>query len=303
MGTRAGETMVPDLDTVREFEASVPMKHPTLRPPLQWSIRPVAARTWTGRVNLDRSARVWGAIRAAAYHDGNSPTMLHVVRACAGALAAVGAGVALTRGGGAWEPMLSSSPEATELDELQFTLGEGPSADAVSGGVPVLESDLAGLGAGRRWPAFAAGATERGVGAAFAFPLGIGAARIGVLTVYRHERGPLLVELLQEALLYADAVLLLALDEYSGVGTDADGLMAAAVSARRAEVHQATGTVAAQLDISITDALARLRAYAYSNGLTLQAVAIEIMAGRLRLETDTLETGSEDAGLDQEDDS
>ncbi|HWD79177.1 MAG TPA: ANTAR domain-containing protein, partial [Kribbella sp.] len=109
--------------------------------------------------------------------------------------------------------------------------------------------------------------------------------------------------LLQDALVFADAVLFLALDEYSGVGADADGLMTAAVSARRAEVHQATGAVAAQLDISITDALARLRAYAYSNGLTLQAVATEMMAGRLHLETDTLETGSEDAGLDQEDDS
>jgi hypothetical protein len=303
MGTAVGETMVPDPATAGEFEARVPMTHPTLLSPLEWSVRPAAARTWTGRVDLDRSARVWGAIKAAAHQDGTSPTLVHVVHACARALVAVGAGVALTREGGVLEPLLSSGPEATELDDLQFTLGEGPSGEAVSSGTPVLESDLSGVGAGRRWPAFAAGATERGVGAAFGFPLGIGAARIGVMTVYRRERGPLPAELLQDALVYADAVLVLALDDRIGIDTPADRLITAAVTARRAEVHQATGAVAAQLAISVTDALARLRAYAYSSGLTLQVVAAEIMAGRLRLETDTKETGSEDAGLEQEDDS
>ncbi|MFF0268506.1 ANTAR domain-containing protein [Kribbella sp. NPDC004536] len=254
-------------------------------------------------MDLDRSARVWGAIKTAAHDDGTSPTLLHAVRACAAALTAVGAGVALTRNGGLWEPLVASSPEATELDELQFTLGEGPSDDAVANGTPVLESDLSGFGAGRRWPAFAAGATERDVGAAFAFPVGVGAARVGVLTVYRRERGPLSAELLQDALVYADAVLVLALDDRSGISTDADQLIAAAFSARRAEVHQAAGVVAAQLAISVTDALARLRAHAYSSGLSLQEVAAETMAGHLRLETDERETGSQHAELDQEEDS
>ncbi|HWD81275.1 MAG TPA: GAF and ANTAR domain-containing protein [Kribbella sp.] len=246
---------------------------------------------------------MWGAIKATAHRDGSSPTLAHAARACAAALSAVGVGVALARDGGVWEPLLSSGPEATELDELQFTLGEGPSGESVTSGVPVLETDLSGLSAGRRWPAFAAGATERGIGAAFAFPIGVGAARVGVLTVYRRERGPLSADLLQDALVYADAVLVLALDDRSGIDVGADQVIAAAFSVRRAEVHQAVGVVAAQLTVSITDALARLRAHAYSSGQSLQVVATEIMAGRLRLETDQKETGSGHAELEEEEDS
>ncbi|HEY3561453.1 MAG TPA: GAF and ANTAR domain-containing protein [Kribbella sp.] len=235
-------------------------------------------------MDLDRSARVWVAIKASARVDGTPPTLLHAVRACAQSMSALGAGFAMARDDREWEPLIASAPLASELDELQFTLGEGPSGEAVHNGVPVLEPDLAGFGAGRRWPAFAAMATERGVGAAYAFPVGVGAARVGVLTVYRREHGPLRAELLQDALVYADAILVLALDERVGVETDQ--LIAVAFDARRAEVHQATGMVAAQLGVSVTQALARLRAHAYSSGQSLQEVAAAVMAGRLHFEGD-----------------
>ncbi|MFD7157316.1 GAF and ANTAR domain-containing protein [Kribbella sp. NPDC059898] len=254
-------------------------------------------------MDLDRSARVWGAIRATAHGDGTPPSLQHAVDACASGLSAAGAGFAMTPGGGVWEPLFSSGAAATELDELQFTLGEGPSGEAVTSGAPILESDLSGIGAGRRWPAFAAGATERGIGAAFAFPVGFGAAQVGVLTVYRRDRGPLPAELLEDALVYADALLVLALDNRSGIATDTDQQVEAAFSARRAEVHQAAGAVAAQLVVSVTDALARLRAYAYSTGQSLQMVAADVMAGRLRLEADPKETRSHHDELEQEDDS
>ncbi|MER7247792.1 GAF and ANTAR domain-containing protein [Kribbella sp. NPDC000426] len=257
-------------------------------------------------MNLDRSARVWGAIRAGA--EGAPPTLQHAVRACAEAMSAVGAGFAMTPNGTGWEPLLASSLVAAELDDAQFTLGEGPTGDALHRGAPVLASDLTGVGDGRRWPMFGAAAVERGVNAVFAFPVGLGAARVGVLTVYRGERGPLAADVLQDALVYADAVLVLALDERGGGhGTDADQLIAAAFTARRAEVHQAAGVVAARHRISVTDALARLRAYAYSRGLPLPDVAAEVMAGRLSLEIDEpprpKETGSQHAELDQEEDS
>nr|WP_238351338.1 GAF and ANTAR domain-containing protein [Kribbella shirazensis] len=254
---------------------------------------------------MDRSAKVWRAIKATARSDGAPPTLLSAVRACAAALSAIGAGFAVARDDGIWEPLVASDPVAGELEELQFSLGEGPSGDAVLSGAPVLESDLAALGAGRRWPMFSAAATQRDIGAVFAFPVGVGAARVGVLAVYRRERGPLPVDLLQDALVYSDAVLVLALDDRTGVGTDPDGLITAAFTARRAEVHQATGMVAAQLGLTVTDALARLRAHAYSSGLSLQDVATGVMAGQLRLEIDATDhrtkgTGSQHADPEHE---
>lgn len=267
------------------------MSIPILSRPLEWSIRLGAGRTWTGCVDLERSARVWGAIRAAAVSDGAPPALSHAVHAFAQTFSAIGAGFAMKRDD-SWEPLLASSTEARALDDLQFTLGEGPSRDAVRGGAPVLESDLTGPEAGRRWPMFATAAGQRGVGSAFAFPVGVGAARVGVLTLYRSERDPLPRGALEDAFVFADAVLVLALDDRIGITTDTDRLVGAAFAAHRAEVHQATGVIAAQHGISVTDALLRLRAYAYSSGTSLSAVAAEVMAGRLRLEIDHLATGT-----------
>jgi hypothetical protein len=51
--------------------------------------------------------------------------------------------------------------------------------------------------------------------------------------------------------------------------------------AARAEVHQATGMVLAQLDISATDALARMRAYAFAHQRLLVDVAADVVARRV----------------------
>ncbi|TCC21276.1 GAF and ANTAR domain-containing protein [Kribbella sindirgiensis] len=196
----------------------------------------------------------------------------------------------MTRDGGLLEPVLATASEIGELDELQFELGEGPSGDAAAINAPVLEPDLAGLAAGRRWPAFAAGAGDRGIRGVFAFPVSAGAAKVGVLTVYRREPGSLQVEQLEDALTYADALFVLALDGRQGISTDLDEVIEAAFTARRAEVHQAAGRLASQQRISVTDALLRLRAHAYGSGLSLYKVAVDVMAGRLHLDGD-LATG------------
>jgi len=240
-------------------------------------------------VDHDRSARVWGAIRAVA--NGATPSLAHAVSACAEALSAAGAGLAMTRDGGLLEPVLATGPEIGELDELQFALGDGPSGQAAATSAPVLEPDLAGVTAGRRWPAFAAAGVERGMCGVFAFPVAAGAARVGVLTVYRREPGPLEREQLEEALVFADALFVLALDNGQGVSADLDEVIEAAFTARRAEVHQAAGRLASQQRISVTDALARLRAHAYSSGLSLYKVALDVMADRLHLDGDVATGG------------
>lgn len=65
---------------------------------------------------------------------------------------------------------LGSSNEVSDLvEELQFTLGEGPCVDAYDTGRPVSEPDLADPTA-LRWAAFSAPALDAGVRAVFAFP-------------------------------------------------------------------------------------------------------------------------------------
>jgi hypothetical protein len=226
----------------------------------------------------------------------------HAVAACAQALSAAGAGLAMNRNGGLLEPLLATDPEIGELDELQFELGEGPGSEAAAVDAPVFEADLAGAPAWRRWPAFAVASTDRGIRGVFAFPVAAGAAKLGVLTVYRHEPGPLKGDQVADALVFADAVFVLALDHRQGVSADLDEVIETAFTARRAEVHQAAGRLASQLGISVTDALARLRAYAYSSGRSLHTIAVEVMADRLRLDADLAPPGNEPNPTDNEPD-
>ncbi len=209
----------------------------------------------------------------------------HAVIACAGGLAAAGAGLSMARDGAPHEPVLASAPEAEEMDDLQFTLGQGPCMDAIAGRGPLLVPDLTRLDAQLRWPLFAAAAADRGVRGVFSFPVAAGAALIGVLDVYRLRAGPLTPQELADGLAYADVVLVLVLNEQGGI--PADGMAAAIVSERRAGVHQATGMVAAQLSVSMTDALAALRAHAYAHDLRLSDLAAAVVTRRVRLGPDS----------------
>jgi hypothetical protein len=49
-------------------------------------------------------------------------------------------------------------------------------------------------------------------------------------------------------------------------------------------VHQASGIVAAQLEVSVGQALIRLKAYAFGNGRPLTEVAEDVVARRLRFD-------------------
>jgi GAF domain len=236
-----------------------------------------------GRVDQARGARVWAAVSACARWDGAEVSLRHVVIACAQQLGGAGAGFSAVSDQVLREPVLASGPAAEELEELQFTLGQGPGMDAAVRG-PVLAADLAAPEAQRRWTAFAPAAAGLGMRGMFAFPVAVGASLIGVLDVYRTRPGPLEAEELAQGLVFADVALVLALDERTGIGSGVDGVADAAASTRTAQVHQATGMVSARLDVSMPDALAILRARAYARGQRLTDLAADVLARQVRLD-------------------
>jgi hypothetical protein len=199
-------------------------------------------------------------------------------------LSASGAGVAVMTEDGDRGVGAASDPASERLEELQFTLGEGPCIDAYASRRPVLIPDLAD-GAMARWPAYAAAVQEKGVRAVFAFPLQVGAARLGVLDVFRDHAGALTADELRHAVLLADATVAALLDQQED-GTDAgvDDLDEAIED--RAELFQAQGMVMVQLGISISEAMARMRAYAFAENRRLSEVARDVVARRLRLDRD-----------------
>ena len=176
-----------------------------------------------------------------------------------------------------------SDPGIAAVQELQLELGEGPCYAAWMAGEPVLEADLAGPGT-RRWPAFAAAAEAAGVRAVFAFPLHVGAIRIGVLILYRGRPGLLTVEELARGLVLADVATQIVLGLQAGADGEALHQQLANEPAHWAEVHQATGIVSVQLGVPLDEALVRLRAHAFGAGRTLRSVARAVVDGELRLD-------------------
>jgi hypothetical protein len=124
---------------------------------------------------------------------------------------------------------------------------------------------------------------QTGVRAVFALPLQWGAIDVGVLDLYRRAPGALSATQMRDALSAADAATLILL----GLRSDPGEEQAWDRSwGSRAEIHQATGMVVAQLGISAADAFARLRAHAFAEQRLLGEVARDVVARRLRFTKD-----------------
>jgi GAF domain-containing protein len=133
--------------------------------------------------------------------------------------------------------------------------------------------------------AFTTPAVDAGARAIFGFPLQVGAVRLGALNLYSDTPGPLTDDQHANALLMASiaAQALMLLQADAPAGTVAAELEANADF--QYVVHQASGMVAAQLDVTVGQALIRLRAYAFGNDRTLTDVARDVVGRRLRFDS------------------
>jgi len=206
-------------------------------------------------------------------------------RAAARTLPALGTAVTVMTAEGVQPVAVASDPRTQALEEQQFSFGEGPCVDAFAERRPVLEPDL-GSDRPLRWSAYTPAALGEGVQAVFAFPLQIGAARLGVLDVYRAAPGVLSATALRQALTFAEIALRILLDGQEGATTDrpVEGLESAVES--RSALFQAQGMVMIQLGVSLTEAMSRLRAHAYAHDRSLGDVARDVVARKLELERD-----------------
>jgi hypothetical protein len=225
--------------------------------------------------------------------EGGTAAPRRICEACIAVLPVSRAAVTMMAGPDRQEPIFASDAIAAHLDEMQFRLGEGPCVEAITERRPVLVPDLAEV-ADSRWPVFAAAARRTPIRAAFVFPLQAGAIGVGVLDLYRDEPGMLGRDELADALRAADAVLwaLLGIRDgnqterppparHSGNGADPHGWLTGS-PLDHIEVYQATGMVMAQLDVPAETALSRLRAYAFVHDRTIDDIARDVVARRLR---------------------
>ncbi len=209
-----------------------------------------------------------------------------VCRACVAGLDVDGAAISLHTASTLRETLHATDATADLLEDLQFTLGEGACMEAAVTGRPVLTPDFDDPAEVARWPVYADAIVEQaGVRAIFAFPLQWGTLNLGVLDLYRRVPGSMPKAQLRDATSAADTAALMLLDLCTAAPADLDADDRAWDRSwgRRAEIHQATGMVVAQLGIGATDAFARLRAYAFADGRLLGEVARDVVTRRLRL--------------------
>ena len=232
-------------------------------------------------MGTDRLTIVLGEV-AASMRGGSASVVDGVCAAATSLLSLKGAGLSLMVDGDLRGTAGVSEPGIAAVQELQLGLGEGPCVQAWESGLPVLEPDLADP-AIMRWPVFAQAAVEAGVLGVFALPMRVGAIRVGVLALYRDRPGDLSAEELSRGLILADVATQGVLDLQAGVDAGRLHALLAGEPAHWSEVHQATGMLSVQLDVSLDEAFVRLRAHAFAAGRPLREVARDVLAGRSSL--------------------
>jgi hypothetical protein len=190
------------------------------------------------------------------------------------------------------ETVSASGPLAARLDELQFDLGEGPCWDAMREDRPVLEPDLRSR-PNRDWPAFSRAIVEHDVGAIFAFPLAFGPLRLGAMDLYSAAARELSSTEERQSGIMASVISRLVLDRAIRRADDSANLFAEDQFSRRL-IHQATGMVLAQLDISADDALLLIQGHAFARNRPMREIAEEILDRRLDFSNDHVGFASSD---------
>ncbi len=233
----------------------------------------------SGKGELWELAYAW--VEREPWPDGHglSGKLDRVCGACGRGLQLAGAAVTVMSGGG--EAVAgSSSPRMRAVAALEFDVGEGPSREAFARGRPVLVPDLTN-GAAEAWPGFSMAALGRGVAATFAYPLQIGAARLGVLSMYADQPRSLDVDEVGLGSVFAEITTELLLNDPApsvdgNLSTDLTDILDL-----RPEVFQAQGMVMVALQVTLAEALVRMRAHAFAEGRGLDDLALDIVERRL----------------------
>jgi len=117
----------------------------------------------------------------------------------------------------------------------------------------------------------------------YAFPLYIGSLDIGAVDLYSQDARDLTPVEIEDGRDLAKVVTWQVIRRMLGAPDDSD--LGDSPHSRR-EVHQATGMVLAQLDISAADAAMLLKAHAFSTGRSVNDIAADVIERRLTFVAD-----------------
>lgn len=214
---------------------------------------------------------------------GHELLPVRLARACARILPVDGAGLSILDAAQQRIPLGASSPDAEVAERLQFTVGAGPCMTAADTRQPVfaVQEELR-----RRWPVFTELLSrETPYRAVVALPLQPALTGFGAIDLYFED---------SDDVLDLDVFDAIAVGELTGsalsdasvwstwTASDGPQWLHGPAPLRRAAVWEAMGKVGVDLEIGAPEALALLRGCAYGSGRTVDDVAADLLAGRLR---------------------
>ena len=201
---------------------------------------------------------------------------LHLLsRRCVTLLDTETAGVLLAHPQGRLQVVASAdeTPDILELFQIQVT--EGPGVDAWRTGAPVGHPDLAA--ADGRWPRFATHAAAAGYSAAYAVPMRLRDANIGVLSLVKETGGEFDGESARAAKALVDVATIGLLQARAIRQHEVlvEQLQTALTS--RIVIEQAKGFVAERLGVDMATSFALLRRFARGTNRRLTDVATAVV--------------------------
>lgn len=238
----------------REFHAHIAETHR----------RAAACQRATVRLQEDfaRRAAQWGG-----EHETRPRFMAGVAEACGTSSAAV----TLVDAGQNQLAVAVSDVQSRAAQELEFLLSDGPTRDAASACRPLRVS---GRAIEARWPGYGAALIPLGIASVIALPLESQGSCIGVLTVFDPRPTPIEPTDLAEIAAALNLIVL--------VGPDADASLYGEIDFR-ATVLYAADMLSTQLGRPVTDALALIKARAFAEETSSEAIARQIVCGEVNL--------------------
>ena len=165
--------------------------------------------------------------------------------------------------------------ETRRVEALHQLAGEGPAVEAYRSKAPVMVGRLSDEHA--RWPGYVAAAADSGASRLCALPVLLHGLALGSATLYLTEQAPRRWALVNGTFLasIASTALLTDLDAVEDGSYPWD--------AGDDRIQMASGMVSVQLGVTVDEALAVIRAFAFSNARELAQVADAVVDGSLRL--------------------
>ncbi|MFI8565480.1 GAF and ANTAR domain-containing protein [Rhodococcus sp. NPDC078407] len=187
----------------------------------------------------------------------------------------------LVDGAVARDLLYATDSDAVRIDELQFTVGEGPCLDAFNTDTTIAIPDLTDPAGTHRWPTFASDVVaELGAHSLMAVPITAHGAAVGVLELHRRTPGPYSLTQVEAARAIATALGPVILSELVPLGpsrTPSPGPPAGNYRMARGDINVAIGMLSTRLSVPINDAAASLRAHAYARSTSISSIAHDIV--------------------------